>query len=55
MPGYFRAVAVDYDGTLTDGARPAAEVLEAIAAVRAAGLRVVSSRAGSCPSCATVR
>jgi hydroxymethylpyrimidine pyrophosphatase-like HAD family hydrolase len=41
MPGYFRAVAVDYDGTLTEGARPADDVLEAIAAVRAAGRRVV--------------
>jgi hydroxymethylpyrimidine pyrophosphatase-like HAD family hydrolase len=41
MSGGFQVVAVDYDGTLTEGARPDDDVLEAIAAVRAEGRRVV--------------
>ena len=41
MPDYFRAVAVDFDGTLTSGGRPADDVLHAIANTRAAGRRVV--------------
>ena len=36
-----RAVALDYDGTLTTGARPDDDVLAALAEVRAAGQRVV--------------
>jgi hydroxymethylpyrimidine pyrophosphatase-like HAD family hydrolase len=39
--GYFRAVAVDFDGTLADGGRPDPRVLEALGEVRARGLRVV--------------
>jgi hypothetical protein len=39
--GYFRAVAVDFDGTLADGGRTDPEVLKALAEVRARGLRVV--------------
>lgn len=39
--GYFRAVAVDFDGTLAEGGRPDPGVLEALADVRAHGLRVV--------------
>jgi hydroxymethylpyrimidine pyrophosphatase-like HAD family hydrolase len=39
--GYFRAVAVDFDGTLADGGRPDLAVLDALAEVRAQGLRVV--------------
>ena len=35
MPDYFRAVAVDFDGTLTSGGRPAGDVLQAIAETRA--------------------
>ena len=38
---YFRAVAVDYDGTITHGARPDPGMLDAIAQVRAAGRHVV--------------
>ena len=38
---YFRAVAVDFDGTLTAGARPDEAVLEAIADLRGCGIRVV--------------
>lgn len=37
----FRAVALDYDGTLATGARPDADVLAALADVRAAGTAVV--------------
>jgi hypothetical protein len=39
--GYFRAVAVDFDGTLAEGGRPDPGVLEALADVQARGLRVV--------------
>lgn len=41
MSYYFHAVAVDYDGTLTEQRRPAAEVLAALRAVRAGGRMVV--------------
>ena len=36
-----RAVAFDFDGTLTDDDRPSEDVLEALAAARAAGIRAV--------------
>ncbi|MCO8128060.1 HAD family hydrolase [Acidimicrobiia bacterium EGI L10123] len=39
--GYFRAVAVDFDGTLTEGARPDEAVLAAIADLRRRGIRVI--------------
>lgn len=38
---HYRAFAVDYDGTLTEGRRPAAETLDAIAGARERGQRVV--------------
>ena len=41
MSTFFRAVAVDYDGTLTDQDAPGEPVLEAIARTREAGRRVV--------------
>ena len=41
QPGYFHAVAIDYDGTLSDTDRPAADVLAALAETRAAGRRVI--------------
>ena len=41
MSGTFRAVAVDFDGTLTVGGRPSAQVLDAIACARRRGVRVV--------------
>ena len=42
MPDYFRAVAMDFDGTLTSGGRPPDDVLlQAIADTRAAGRRAV--------------
>lgn len=41
QPGYFHAVAIDYDGTLACGDRPKAEVLAALAEMRAAGRRVI--------------
>lgn len=37
----YRAFALDYDGTLTEGRRPAANVLHAVAAARERGQRVV--------------
>ena len=40
-PGYFRAVAVDFDGTLTMGGRPGAATLAALDEARAAGRRIV--------------
>lgn len=41
MPDYFRAVALDYDGTITTGPRPAPLMLAAIREVRNANRRVV--------------
>ena len=41
MPSYFRAVAVDYDNTLTTTPCPGDDVLAAIREVRASGRRVV--------------
>lgn len=41
MNDYFRAVAIDYDGTLADADRPSAGALEAIAELRSAGRRVI--------------
>jgi hydroxymethylpyrimidine pyrophosphatase-like HAD family hydrolase len=41
QPGYFHAVAIDYDGTLSTTDRPAPAVLAALAETRAAGRRVV--------------
>ena len=41
QPGYFHAVAIDYDGTLTTTDRPAADVLAALAESRAIGRRVI--------------
>jgi hypothetical protein len=38
---YYRAVAVDYDGTLTEGTRPDDDVLDAVEELRAQGVRVV--------------
>jgi hypothetical protein len=40
-PGFFRAVAIDYDGTLADADRPHPQALAALAEARAAGRRVV--------------
>lgn len=37
----YRAVAFDYDGTLTSGGRPRADLLDALAAARRGGLRIV--------------
>lgn len=39
--GYFRAVAVDFDGTLTEGGRPEPGVLDVLEEVRARGVGVV--------------
>jgi hydroxymethylpyrimidine pyrophosphatase-like HAD family hydrolase len=41
MAGYFRAVALDYDGTITNGPRPDAAMLTAVAHVRASSRCVV--------------
>jgi hydroxymethylpyrimidine pyrophosphatase-like HAD family hydrolase len=41
MPDAIRVVALDYDGTLTQGQRPAAELLDELARVRSAGRAVV--------------
>jgi hydroxymethylpyrimidine pyrophosphatase-like HAD family hydrolase len=40
-PGFFHAVAVDFDGTLADSGRPQAETLAALDEARAFGRRVV--------------
>lgn len=41
MSSYFRAIALDFDGTLTRGGVPSCAVLEAIGRVRAKGARTV--------------
>lgn len=41
MNEYYRAIAIDYDGTLTDSGAPANSVLDAVADARGMGLRVV--------------
>lgn len=41
MPDYFRAVALDFDGTLTTGERPSSAVLAALAEARGRGHRLV--------------
>ncbi|MEM7434245.1 MAG: HAD-IIB family hydrolase [Myxococcota bacterium] len=38
---YFRGVAVDFDGTLTEAGRPSSNVLEALGEARSAGLSLV--------------
>jgi hydroxymethylpyrimidine pyrophosphatase-like HAD family hydrolase len=40
-PGFFHAVAVDFDGTLTESGCPGASVLAALDEARASGLRIV--------------
>jgi hypothetical protein len=47
MPGvearspYFKAVAIDFDGTLAEGGPPAASVLAAVRSARERGLRLL--------------
>lgn len=41
MTGYFRAVAIDYDGTLVEGGPPDAKTLDALAAVRDSNRKLV--------------
>jgi len=41
MSAYFRVVAIDFDGTLSEGGRPGSDVLDALAQTRAGGRRVV--------------
>ena len=41
MPFYFRAVAIDYDGTLTDTTRPSEPVLAAVREIRQTGRKVI--------------
>ncbi len=41
MNPWFRAIAVDYDGTLTTERRPSSDVLSAVREIRLAGLRVI--------------
>jgi hydroxymethylpyrimidine pyrophosphatase-like HAD family hydrolase len=38
---YFKAIAIDYDGTLTEGGVPAPSVLAAVRSARATGLRLL--------------
>lgn len=40
-PGFFHAVAVDFDGTLTDASRACPDALAALDDIRAGGMRVV--------------
>jgi hydroxymethylpyrimidine pyrophosphatase-like HAD family hydrolase len=39
--GCYRALAIDYDGTLTHGRRPEQPMLEALRAARSNGVEVV--------------
>lgn len=39
--GFFRAVAVDYDGTIAEGGIPHSEALQALAELRARGVKVI--------------
>lgn len=41
MNSYFRAVGADFDGTLTQGLRPVDAVLDAVADLRATGVRSI--------------
>lgn len=41
MRQVFRAIAIDYDGTLTSGGRPTLDALSALREVRAAGVRLL--------------
>jgi len=41
FPGWFRAVALDFDGTLAEGGQPGAEVLSSLSRARARGVSVV--------------
>ena len=41
VPGYFHAVAIDYDGTLAESDRPHPQALAALREMRASGRRVV--------------
>jgi len=41
MPGYFRGVAIDYDGTLTDTGRPEDDVLAVLRELRGQGYKLV--------------
>lgn len=40
-PKHYHAIAIDYDGTLTEGEQPSAATLDAIAAIRETGTRMV--------------
>jgi hypothetical protein len=40
-PGFFHAVAIDFDGTLTMGGRPEAETIAVLDEARAAGRRII--------------
>lgn len=41
MARSYHAIAIDYDGTLTDGESPRIEVLEALAEVRSTGIKTI--------------
>lgn len=41
MARYYHAIAIDYDGTLTDGGHPQEDVLTALAEVRSAGIKII--------------
>ena len=47
---WYRAVALDLNGTLTTGGWPSAAVLDRIAALRADGVAMVLATAASSPS-----
>jgi len=48
LASYFRAIALDYDGTLTESPRPAAEVLAAVEETRRGGQKIVLVVEGEC-------
>ena len=47
MPDYFKAIAVDFDGTLTTGEGPEPSVLTALADARTQGRRLLLVTGGT--------
>ena len=54
MNAYFRCIALDFDGTLTEGGRPSPDVLNAIAELRQSGRKVLLVTGRMLPSLQSV-
>ncbi|HLE20221.1 MAG TPA: HAD hydrolase family protein, partial [Vicinamibacteria bacterium] len=54
MNAYFRCIALDFDGTLTEGGRPSPDVLNAIAELRQSGRKVLLVTGRMLPSLKSV-